>query len=579
MIKIVKKICVLLDRKQKVEMLGLVVAMLIGAILETASIALIIPVITLVITPNAATENEYLVWLCQLLHIEDPTRLTIVVMVSLIIAFAVKNLFLFMQQKWLFRFIYTNQFRTSRLLMRNFVNRNYEFYLNADTAVIQRSITSDVNNMYALILAVLTLLSEVIMLVSLGTILFLADFWMTFIMSVVLAVTLWVIKIKLKPILRTAGEENQHYYSNLFKWIAQTVMGMKEVKVMGKEHYFVTEYEKCGSGYVNAVQKYSLYNNTPRLLIETVFIAAMVGYMLVIVVAKRPMDEMMPILSAFALAAARLMPCANRLNNQMNNIAYFEPFFMGVSDNLQEQASKTYDELQFASKNAPKMKLEQAIQVREITYAYPNTEKNIFTKASMEIPIGSAVGVVGTTGAGKSTIIDVLLGLLDMKEGAIYADGVDIKENYQGWLKNMGYIPQMIFMLDDTIRKNVAFGVFEEDIDEEQLWHALREAQLDEFIRSLPNGLDTTIGERGIRLSGGQRQRIGIARALYNDPEFLVLDEATSALDNDTETAIMQSINRLHGKKTLLIIAHRLQTIEQCDRVYRVENEKITLER
>ena len=190
------------------------------------------------------------------------------------------------------------------------------------------------------------------------------------------------------------------------------------------------------------------------------------------------------------------------------------------------------------------------------------------------------MGIVGTSGAGKSTVVDILLGLLEPSTGHIYADSVDVKDpgNYRKWLKNIGYIPQMIFMLDDTIRKNVAFGVPEDKIDEERLWEVLKEAQLDEFIKTLPEGLETGIGERGIRLSGGQRQRIGIARALYNDPEVLILDEATSALDNDTEAAIMESINRLHGRKTLIIIAHRLQTIEKCDIVYRVEDGRAKVE-
>ena len=197
----------------------------------------------------------------------------------------------------------------------------------------------------------------------------------------------------------------------------------------------------------------------------------------------------------------------------------------------------------------------------------------------MTIPVGSAVGIVGTSGSGKTTMVDVLLGLLTLKSGAITADGVDVMSNYSGWLKNIGYIPQTIFMIDDTIRKNVAFGYREDEIDEERVWAVLKEAQLDEFVKSLPEGLDTSIGERGIRISGGQRQRIGIARALFEDPEVLVLDEATSALDGDTEAAIMDSINRLHGRKTLIIIAHRLQTIEKCDMVYRVENGKISRER
>ena len=219
------------------------------------------------------------------------------------------------------------------------------------------------------------------------------------------------------------------------------------------------------------------------------------------------------------------------------------------------------------------------IELKDITYAYPNTDKLIFDHAHMEIPIGKSVGVVGTTGAGKSTVIDILLGLLQLQDGEVCADGVDIRSNYHGWLKNVGYIPQMIFMLDDTIRNNVAFGIPEEKIDDTRVMQALKEAKLDEFVRNLPDGLDTKIGERGVRLSGGQRQRIGIARALMEDPEILIMDEATSALDNDTEKAIMESIQDFQGKKTLVIIAHRLQTIEKCDIVYRVSEGKILVDR
>ena len=267
------------------------------------------------------------------------------------------------------------------------------------------------------------------------------------------------------------------------------------------------------------------------------------------------------------------------INNQINSIAYFEPFFMGVSDNLQDEIQGDKVDLSFATDEEEKLPVTKSIELKDITYAYPNTDKLIFDHAEMTIPIGASVGIVGTSGAGKSTVVDILLGLLETRSGTVYADGVDVRQEYRKWLRNIGYIPQMIFMLDDTIRNNVAFGVPGEKIDEDRLWEVLKEAQLDEFVKTLPEGLDTGIGERGIRLSGGQRQRIGIARALYHDPEVLVLDEATSALDNDTEAAIMESINRLHGRKTLIIIAHRLQTIEKCDLVYRVENGKAVIER
>ena len=319
----------------------------------------------------------------------------------------------------------------------------------------------------------------------------------------------------------------------------------------------------------------------PKLLIETACVATMVGYMIFLVATGVSTENMLTVFGTLAAAALVLLPCVNRINNQINSIAYFEPFFMGVSDNLQDEINGQNTDMSFATDEEEKLDVKDSIEMKDITYAYPNTERLIFDHADLKIPVGASVGIVGTSGAGKSTVVDILLGLLEPSTGHIYADSVDVKEpgNYRKWLKNIGYIPQMIFMLDDTIRKNVAFGVPEEKIDENRLWEVLKEAQLDEFIKTLPEGLETGIGERGIRLSGGQRQRIGIARALYNDPEVLILDEATSALDNDTEAAIMESINRLQGRKTLIIIAHRLQTIEKCDIVYRVEDGRAKIER
>lgn len=577
--QILKKLNVLLDKKQKRTMAGLVVLMIIGAALQTAGVGMVMPVVSLVMDSESMHKPGLLNEAFQLIGGGSETRFTVIVMLALIGIFILKNAFLYFQQKVTLAFVYTNQFRTSERMMKNYLRRGYEFFLNADTAVVQRSITSDVNNMYALILALLQLMSDGIVFVFLVVFCFSQDPAMTIIIAAVLLILLVVIKKMLKPILHKAGEDNQNYYSGLFKHISQTVQGIKEVKISCKEQHFVSEYTKCGKGYVDAVQKYSLYNQVPKLLIEPVCVTVMIGYMLYMVLIGADSESMITTLTAFAAAAMVLLPCVNRVNNQINNISYFEPFFMGVSDNLQDEINGDKVDMSYATDSDEKLPVTDKIELKDIVYAYPNTDKNIFDGANLTIPIGSSVGIVGTSGAGKSTVVDILLGLLEVKSGTILADGKNVKENYRAWLKNVGYIPQMIFMLDDTIRNNVAFGVPEDRIDENRIWEVLKEAQLDEFIRTLPEGLDTGIGERGIRLSGGQRQRIGIARALYNNPELLILDEATSALDNDTEAAIMESINRLHGKKTLVIIAHRLQTIEKCDIVYRVENGKAVMER
>lgn len=581
--KILKKMNVLLDGKQKAKMGGIIVLMFIGALLEACSIGLIIPLIEMLLDPEMVTGDNYLGNAYRALGMKSTSQFTILVLVGIILAFVLKNAFLYVQNVVQLRFVYTNQFATSRRMMINFMQRPYEYYLNADTSVIQRSITSDVNNMYGLILACLQLTSEVIMFVILVIVLMSQDPLMILTIAVLLVAVLLIIKNVLKPIMKKAGEENQDYYSGLYKWIDQSVMGIKEIKIANRESYFINEYAKCGAGYVDAVQKYNIYNATPRLLIETVCIAGLVLYLIFQIMAGKDMTQMVTQIGVFAVAAMRLLPSANRINNYLTSISYFEPFFMGVSDNLQEEihdGSVNYDASAYLhKKEVKKLEVKDKIELKDIVYHYPNSDVLIFNHADMTIPIGASVGVVGTSGAGKTTIIDILLGLLSIQEGQILADGVEVREHYEEWLKNIGYIPQTIFMIDASIRKNVAFGIPDDEIDDGKVWQALKEAQLDEFVRSLPEGLDTSIGERGIRISGGQRQRIGIARALFEDPEVLVLDEATSALDNETEAAIMDSINHLHGRKTLIIIAHRLQTIEKCDMVYRVENGQIARER
>ena len=568
-----------MDGKQKREMVGLLLMMAVSAFLETGAVMMVMAVVEMIIKPDTLTQGETYQKICSILHLSGTVEFSVLAILFLIFLYIAKNSFQFFLQKSLYRFVYTNQFHTAANLMKNFVKRDYEFYLNAETSVIQRSITADVSNMYALILSVLQIASESIVALFLVIALAMQDPVMTVVIAVLLLVTLVVIKNIIKPIMNRTGKENQDYGASMFSWIAQTIQGIKDIKVAGKEQYFINEYCKVGEGYVKAMERFSLFNNTPKLLIETVCIAGLLGHILVLIVSGADVSAMISLFAAFGIAAMRLLPAASRINNQMTSMAFNEPFFFNVSDNLVEETNEQNTDISYAVVAKEKLPVTRAVTLQDITYHYPNSDKLIFDHASVTFPIGKSIGVVGASGAGKTTIIDIVLGLLNLQGGKVLADDVDIQSHYREWLANVGYIPQMIFLLDADIRKNVAFGIPEEEIDDEKLWYALREAQLDEFIKTLPDGVYTGIGERGIRLSGGQRQRIGIARALYNDPEVLILDEATSALDNDTEAAIMDSINRLHGKKTLLIIAHRLQTIEKCDMVYRVENGAIVKER
>lgn len=579
MLKILKKINILMDGKQKLSMFKLFIMMLVSAVLESGTALLVMQVVTIILSPDNLMQSKRYQELCALLGIESVKTFSALAILFLILMYIAKNAFTFFQQKYMYHFIFSNQFKTSSNLMKSFVRKDYEYYLDAETAVIQRSITADVSNMYALIMSVLQIAAETIVALFLVVTLFMQDPVMTIVLAVVLLVTLFIIKSIIKPIMNRTGKENQDYGASMFARIAETIQGIKEIKVAGREQYFIEEYSKVGRGYVKAMERQNMFNNTPKLLIETVSVAAILSYILVLILTDVDVSGMVSLLAAFGIAAMRLLPAASRINNQMTSMAFNEPFFFNVSDNLIEETDEAHTDLSYAVVAKEKLPVTKAVRLEDITYHYPNSDKLIFDHASVEFPIGKSVGVVGASGAGKTTIIDILLGLLKLQTGKVLADDVDIQEHYREWLGNVGYIPQMIFLLDSDIRKNVAFGIPEEEIDDERLWHALKEAQLDEFVKSLPEGVYTGIGERGVRLSGGQRQRIGIARALYNDPEVLILDEATSALDNDTERAIMDSINRLHGKKTLIIIAHRLQTIEKCDMVFRVEAGNIIKER
>lgn len=313
----------------------------------------------------------------------------------------------------------------------------------------------------------------------------------------------------------------------------------------------------------------------PRLLIEMISVCSVLTMIVIMILQGKAIETLIPTLGAFALAAVKLLPSANRIVVALNDIAYKEPALNKLLENLELLECNVPEEGSLLKPSEQKCKVEHQIELKGITYSYPNSDKIVLQNADMMIPVGKSVGIMGTSGAGKTTAVDILLGLLQPQKGQVLVDGVDIQKNYAGWLSHIGYIPQMIFLLDDTIRANVAFGIPEEEIDDQKVRRALEEAQLGEFVRDLPQGLNTQIGERGVRLSGGQRQRIGIARALYPDPNVLIFDEATSALDNETEAALMESINSLHGRKTMVIIAHRLQTIQGCDLVYRIEDGKI----
>ena len=577
MLHTINKFRTILDKRQKFRILIITVMMIVGAFWETLSVGLILPLVSAVTTPDIIESNDKVKWVCDVFDLQSSKTFMILVIGALILVYLFKNVYLFGEYYVQYRFICNNRFAVQRQLMEKYLGSPYEFFLYVDSGEILRTINSDTNLTFDLLYSILGFFTEAFVGMALVITIIITDPFMAFLTAGVLSVMLLIVESIVRPILKSAGKNYQKNASEAYKWILQSINGIKEIKISEKEDYFLKQFLAYGKKGIDSEKTNRVIGTIPRLSIEAVSMSAILGVVAILLYSGREIDAMLPQLAAFAFAAVRLMPSVNRMSGYLNAMAYEEPALDNLIETLAAKKNESFGKANITKK--AHLTLNKQIELKNITYAYPNMETPVFSHANMEIPIGKSVGIVGTSGAGKTTIVDILLGLLIPQEGKVFSDGIAIYEDYQTWLSHISYIPQMIFLLDDTIRANVAFGIPEEEVDEKQVWRALEEAQLDEFVKGLPKGLDTTIGERGIRLSGGQRQRIGIAKALYTNPELLIFDEATSALDNETEAAVMESVNSLHGKKTMLIIAHRLGTIEGCDFIYRVESGKVIREK
>lgn len=583
-VSMLQKISYMFDKKQKRQMAGLAVLILIGGVLETMSVSMMLPVVQVIMDPDSLMTNAYVSGIVKMLHIDSGRQLIILMLGALIVLFVIKNAYLLFQTYVQNTFVTRNRNRMISRVMREFLNRPYEEYLGADIPTVFRLTDSDIPNAFELILVMIQMLTEVVVTVFICCALVIVSPAMClFIVVIFLGMTIMITKV-LKPRLNAIGRRNQSIQSRIAKWRIQSIYGLKDVKVLHREEFFVRNYYESGAIGANVARNYAVLNNLPRLLIETVFMAAMLLFIMLYMLRGGDISVLIPQLSAFAVAAVRVMPSASRINTYLSQIAYSQPCLDYLYENLTAEmkvdvngsvTGLTKGDQGQAETDRHPLELKDKIVLDHISFTYPNTEKPIFTDAHMEVHKGQSVGIMGPSGAGKSTIVDILLGLLHAQEGTITCDGVNIFDDYASWLGKIGYIPQAIYLIDESIRDNIAFGIDADKIDDKRIWEVLEEAQLKEFVEELPDGLDTTIGDRGVRISGGQRQRLGIARALYHNPEILVFDEATSALDGDTEKAVMDAVNSFHGRKTMVIIAHRLNTIAKCDVIYKVENEKI----
>ena len=576
MTAIFKKLMHILNREQKKKMAGLGLMMFFGAMLEMLGVGLIMPVVEGVMAGDALLEKWYIRLLDGFLPFDTANEWLLFMIAAIIAVFIIKNAYLLLQTWVQARFVNKNQSRTISYMLEEYLNRPYEYYLNADIPTVFRTIDGDVPKVFTTLMEFIQLGTEGMVSLVLGLTLLITNPVMT-LMLLFIAVGMTIIVIwVLKPTLNRLGRTSQKIQSQMGKWKLQSIYGIKDVKILNKENFFAGSFGKYSERNAKLTTNYTVLNNMPRLLIETFSICGILAYLAVCIVRSQDLTELMPQISAFAVAAMRLMPSINRINTHLTNIAFYEPSVNYVYENVDFTSYKLKGRYEKADTvTGEPIRLEKEIRMEGITYQYPESDKPVLVDAEMTVPVGKSVGVMGPSGAGKTTAVDILLGLLKVKSGKILCDGRDIFENYPSWLSHIGYIPQTIYLTDDSIRENIAFGVAKDEIDDNRVWEVLEEAQMKDFVKKMPQEIWTTIGERGIRLSGGQRQRLGIARALYHNPEILVFDEATSALDTDTDSAIMEAIDSFHGRKTLIIIAHRLRTIENCDIIYKVDGGKI----
>jgi ABC-type multidrug transport system fused ATPase/permease subunit len=545
--------------------------MLVGMVFEMVGIGLLIPVLTLISKKNLGVEYPSLK---PFLHsIGDPTQkqLVIGVMLLLVVIYVLKMLFLTLLAWRQSKFIFSLQFYFSQKLFKGYLGLPYTFHLQRNSAQLIRNVTVIVSSMTSSLTSLLTILTEFFAFFGIFIFLFFIEPFGTLCVVSIFGAVAWIFQGITKTRLLRWGNAYQVHEEKRLLHLQQGLGGAKDVKLLGREDDFLNEYSKHNAGSASSGMRKEVLMVLPRLWLELLAVMCMAILVSVLVLQGKEFEKILPTLGIFAAAAFRLMPSINRMMGAFQGVRYAEPAINALENEL------------FIIKDVfkpiiskPDLPFDKEITLNEVYFKYPSADTNALNGINISIAKGSSVGFIGTSGAGKSTLVDTILGLLAPDKGSVTIDGTDIKTNMRGWQNHIGYVSQTIFLTDDTLRRNIAFGLANDQIDDEAIRRVIKSAQLEDFINDLPEGVNTIVGERGVRLSGGQRQRIGIARALYHNPPVLVLDEATSSLDSFTENGVMEAVKQLKGNKTLIIVAHRLSTVENCDYIYRIERGKIT---
>ena len=573
---IILKIYSILNLKQIRRCSIIIVAMILGAILEAIGIGAILPLISIMGNPDFLTVYPKVTKYAGIFGIMTHIQFIITATFLLLILYIIKNIYLAWQNKIQIDFAVQNQIYYSEELLTEYLQKPYLYHLNHNTATLLRNVNSGGVIVFSLIMvSMFTLLTEIITAVTIWLMLVMIDAFTAIIVAGFIGSLLYFIIKGFRKKITEQGKIQNEYSALYIKCINQSLGAIKETKVSCKEEFFLDAFRKAYFEYGKANGKFLFMNQLPRMLIETIIVCGLLLLIITKLMLGNQPEEIVPLLGVLALAAFRLMPSANRIVNLSNGIRFQMPLFNELYEDLLIIKNKGEKETETClQKPESRMDFENVVSVEELSFAYPEIEKQVLNNISFSIPKGKFVGIVGPSGAGKTTFVDILLGLLAPSKGKISVDGKNIYDDIRTWQANLAYVPQSIYLIDGTIRENIALGVDEKEINDALINKVLQMAELYDFVQELPAGIDTTVGERGVKLSGGQRQRIGIARALYYQPQVLVLDEATSALDNETEKSITDTILKLKGQITIIAVAHRLTTLAQCDFKVKFENGK-----
>lgn len=567
---IIKQLLYFLDKRERIQAAGLILMMVIGAGFEGFGLSMVPVFMSLLNKPETIQTNSILNRLYHLSHAESTKQFLMLAGAGLILIYAVKNLFLGFLAHSQYKFLFNKQVSLSRRLFDAYLHSPYTFHLQRNSAELLRNVNNEVLWVFHQVLIPLcVIITESLVIIVLMAVLMRLQPVPALIALVVLGSAGFVFFRFVRKGMAEAGQRQQFHLGQSIKWVNQGIGGVKEAKVLGREEYFLDFYTHSSRAYAQANRYLKFTSDLPRLGTETLAITGIMLVTLIMLGSGQEMKAILPTLGLLAVAAMRLAPSMNRIVSSLNSIRYFTPSVNVIYKDLVK-----FDQEPVEVRGAlPQSKIGQSseagdIELRRVSYHYPASAEIALRNVNLTIPRGHSVAFVGPSGAGKTTIVDVILGLLSPTEGEVLVDGRNIHDGIRDWQRQIGYIPQPVYLSDDSIRRNIAFGLPDEQIEEERIQAAVRAAQLEDLVSTLDEGLDTLVGEHGVRLSGGQRQRIGIARALYHDPAVIVMDEATSALDNQTESEITRAIAQFYRKKTIIIIAHRLTTVKDCDELF-----------